>query len=729
MTTTAMATAMAAATAPLTSTICAGGAAAMTTLPVNAVLYLGDGWEPYTLTQQGVYEVPACRTLAVRDSPPTSSTTTSTPLADSSLSSSDDDDSHHFSDFRNPFYATQFPMCYALAATTITAYMLVIILFVTPRTFVDGGTLRLGGRGALTGRGTGSDKIGGRPWLQKVAALTVAISLTVATADTFRVAQQQYSWGIQNAKSMQQEVIGSNELKAIRLISDTFLWLAQAQTLIRIFPRQREKVLIKWVAFALITLDVIFTALNSWKYSDDGVSAPSNDNTFVHPVPAFSYLFQLALGILYAVWVLYYSLTKRRYAFYHPAMRNICVIAVLAIGSVIMPIVFFILDISKPGFAGWGDYVRWVGAAAASVVVWEWVERIEALERDEKRDGILGREVFDGDDTLEVNASDYPWLRKNDHRVSGSGSRDDDGEDGGGGGGGSGHLIQSANRGSGGGGGGGGGGGPSGSSAWPHSMSPGYQNGPPDGSQRIMAMSNILRPHMWPSRPAPVATPISRTDTGSAASTVYADLQDQQGDESPSPHEHPKHESSLSPGRTRASGSRWTVRARLEVFAANQAERIRERMRPTTDTDSLPVTIIPAPARQGTALQQVLEEEGEAGGGGADGDVDGARRRRRARRGGSRSRSRSPSGSHNDGGGTSSHRGSVEMAQLEGSRSRSGTSHSGPDGLPAGQPPLWPGVQSRLMYGDDDYSSYDGASVTDTLSTEDERRDGEGSRA
>jgi len=64
--------------------------------------------------------------------------------------------------------------------------------------------------------------------------------------------------------------------------------------------------------------------------------------------------------------------------------------------------VFFVLDISKPDVAGWGDYVRWVGAAAASVVVWEWVERIEALERNDKKDGVLGREIFDGDEMLEV---------------------------------------------------------------------------------------------------------------------------------------------------------------------------------------------------------------------------------------------------------------------------------------------------------------------------------------
>lgn len=73
--------------------------------------------------------------------------------------------------------------------------------------------------------------------------------------------------------------------------------------------------------------------------------------------------------------------------------------------------VFFVLDVSQPNIATWGEYIRWVGAAAASVVVWEWVERIEALERDEKKDGILGREIFDGDEMLDMGS---------DHHVGGT---------------------------------------------------------------------------------------------------------------------------------------------------------------------------------------------------------------------------------------------------------------------------------------------------------------------
>ncbi|RDA83094.1 hypothetical protein CP532_3084 [Ophiocordyceps camponoti-leonardi (nom. inval.)] len=571
-----------------------------------------------------------------------------------------------FSDFRDPFYASTFPICYALAAATVTAYMLLIMLFITPRSFLDGGVVYLGRRRGFTHSSSGGENIGGRPWLQKVAALTVAVSLTIATHDTFKVAQRQYQWGAQNAGVLQSAVMGSTELRVIRLISNTFLWLAQAQTLIRLFPRHREKVIIKWAAFALITLDLIFSALNSF---NDRYPNPMG-GSFDHPIPALSYLFQLLLGVLYAAWVIYYSLMKKRYAFYHPLMKNMPLLAIISLTSILIPVVFFIMDISKPEFTGWGDYVRWVGAAAASVIVWEWVERIEALEREEKKDGILGREVFDGDDTLEVNASEFPWLRHRRHRKTGG-----DGESGGGGGGGSDyhhrhhHHHQYHYDGS-----------LRSVSGWP-TMTARQRTQP-------HTMGDMLRPPLWPSRPAPTVSPMSRTDTPSAASTVYAVRYHGTSDttsRSPEP-DHPQSTTqgvgggggggggggddevrSVSVDLTRPrrwrtltlgtsldddddeeeggvlggsteketseavhklatrdmvvttdpqqkggrdeEASRWDIRSRLELFAANQAEKLREKLRPTADTESLPVTRIPAPPRVGTALRQVLEED------------------------------------------------------------------------------------------------------------------------
>ncbi|KAI4168425.1 MAG: hypothetical protein LQ343_006434 [Gyalolechia ehrenbergii] len=326
---------------------------------------------------------------------------------------------------RGPFYASTLPQMYAIAAVTVVSYLLVIMLFITPRTFFVGG---LGGGGVFPGQrgmisgASGSASVigvGGRPWLQKVAALTVAISLTIASVDTFRVAERQYSRDYTDVEALTNAVVNTLELRIVRVISETFLWLAQAQTLIRLFPRHKEKVIIKWAGFVLIGLDTIFSILNNFVKG----SSKSAPRRYQSAVPALSYLFTFCLSLIYAAWIIYYSLSKRRYAFFHPKMRNICLVALLSYVAVLIPVVFFILDISIYDVAGWGNYVRWVGAAAASVVVWEWVERIEALERDERKDGILGREIFDGDEMLEITPSSAATWSSS-RRVGGSGGSD-----------------------------------------------------------------------------------------------------------------------------------------------------------------------------------------------------------------------------------------------------------------------------------------------------------------
>ncbi|KAH8674095.1 PalH/RIM21-domain-containing protein [Xylariales sp. PMI_506] len=626
------------------------------TLPADAILSFANG-EQVALNAGAIFQ-PACSESVLGRSLFTNSGIS----IDDSTSSSTDTITN--SSLRDPFYSSTFPQCYALAATTILSYTLVIMLFIAPRSFLDGGVVVLGRRGFTNGPASGIS-IGGRPWLQKVAALTVAISLTIATADTFRLAEQQYSNGDDNAKSLQNSVLGGIELEVVQLISDTFLWLAQAQTLIRLFPRQREKIIIKWTAFSLITLDVIFGGLNSFLYSRNTKPA-----TFTDAIPALSYLFQLSLGVLYAAWVIYYSLMKKRYAYFHPLMKNICLVAMLSILSILVPIVFFILDISQPDLTGWGDYVRWVGAAAASVLVWEWVERIEALEREEKKDGILGREVFDGDEMIDVSGSD---LMRSGRRRSKKKLVDDDGEAG---------LDRP----------------PQNATSdgglrrmWPAMSSittryipnsvTGANRGPtePDNapSAASRAAARFLPPPLWISRPPPAVTPISRTETASADSTVYAvryqpltdstsrtteDRQDRpfsrgnsrlsfesgnQPSGTPPPNDAatepalPSKKQVTTTGWRQVLGIRqvktgppvevlphtqkiqpppprreydssigwWDVRGRIEDFAVTQAERIREKMRPTPDTESLEVMVIPAPPRRGAALARLLEEE------------------------------------------------------------------------------------------------------------------------
>ncbi|KAH8705303.1 PalH/RIM21-domain-containing protein [Talaromyces proteolyticus] len=402
---------------------------------------------------------------------------------------------------KDPFYSSVGPQLYAIGCMTVVSYLLVIILLITPRTFYiggpGGGGNFLGRHGMISGSYSGSSSIvgvGGRPWLQKVAALTVAISLTIATVDSFRVAERQYSAGYTDATALTEEVIDGTEIRIVRVISSTFLWLAQVQTLIRLFPRHKEKVMIKWAGFALIVLDTAFSIL------DNFVAHGSNTHPrlFDDAIPALSYLFELALNLLYAAWVIFYSLSKHRFAYFHPKMRNICLVAMLSLIAVMIPVIFFIMDIASPDVAGWGEYIRWVGSAAASVVVWEWVERIEALERDERKDGILGREVFDGDEMLEITPSEeIDWTRQ-------TGARGNDGGHGTGvawGG-----VIGLNHR-------------PLRRSHLGFQLSSRSRQTATNGNTGDNAMSQNTPGQ--PMRPPAAVTPVSRADTTSAASTVY----------------------------------------------------------------------------------------------------------------------------------------------------------------------------------------------------------------
>jgi hypothetical protein len=53
--------------------------------------------------------------------------------------------------------------------------------------------------------------------------------------------------GYLDSSALVDDVVNTVLIRVVRIISDSFLWLAQVQTLIRLFPRHKEKVTIKWL--------------------------------------------------------------------------------------------------------------------------------------------------------------------------------------------------------------------------------------------------------------------------------------------------------------------------------------------------------------------------------------------------------------------------------------------------------------------------------------------------
>lgn len=263
-----------------------------------------------------------------------------------------------------PFWSTEFPLIFAISLTVTLAYVLFLVSFMAHSK---------------------------RPWLQRAAALSAVVSLTLAADLMFQVLGAQHSEGTYNNSAQLRNVRANTALKVLKVISNTLMWLAQVQVLIRIFPRHRDKIVIKWTGLGLIVLETVFEVLNDFVHPSP--VNPNSSNSLIPAIPVLAYLFHIALGVLYAICVLFYTVSNGRWR--HAYKFKNWILAIASITCICCPVVFFCLDIWNAQVDGWGDYVRWVSSVAASVIVWDWVDQIEKLIEKDSKTGVLGREVFE----------------------------------------------------------------------------------------------------------------------------------------------------------------------------------------------------------------------------------------------------------------------------------------------------------------------------------------------
>ena len=267
----------------------------------------------------------------------------------------------------DPFFASITPQTFALAGATIAAAILLILLFLS-RT--------------------------GKPLVQKLATLSVTVSLVIYMVVSVDILQDQYVQGRYDADALR-KVNQDLVCKVFGYIANFAIYVAQVQTLMRIFPRKRDKVIIKWTGTGLIVLTMIFSAL--FQFLQPKAPARNQQSTawqiFVQILPPLNYLFSIALSFIYAVCVFYFGITHRRVAFTIPAGF---ILATLSVVCITVPIIFFCLDIWAKFVVGWGQYILAIASIGSTVIVWEWIDRVD--ESESKRIGknaILGRRIFE----------------------------------------------------------------------------------------------------------------------------------------------------------------------------------------------------------------------------------------------------------------------------------------------------------------------------------------------
>lgn len=220
-----------------------------------------------------------------------------------------------------------------------------------------------------------------RPILYKLSLVLSSAYLITVTICAIRTLKNHHNQGFLDSYVLRQS-LRTSPLYAINLTFNTIVYLAQVQTTMLLFSRQKEKRMVFWLGGSLTIVSQTI-----WGIS---VFHPA---VLQSSLPAFTYLFQIAIAIMYFFCTLYYAITHMNTIF-DPSVIGF---TVFAISMPAVSLVLFIVDLANVWVMEWSDAVSWVASVLAIISVWEWFVRIDQLERIKKKNGILGRQVYDDD--------------------------------------------------------------------------------------------------------------------------------------------------------------------------------------------------------------------------------------------------------------------------------------------------------------------------------------------
>lgn len=233
-----------------------------------------------------------------------------------------------------------------------------------------------------------------RPILYKLSLVCASIYLLLVLIFFTDILNDQFDKGYLDSTELKLTIRTNTVINALNLAFNTILYISQVQTAMSLFNRQKEKRLVLWLGLCLIVV-----AQTTW-----GLSTIHPAST-ISSLPAFAYLFQTAMGVLYTCCVLYYAITNRQ----STLQPSILLLTILAIVAAASQIILFIVDLVNVWIVEWSDAIAWVTTVLSIVTVREWADRIHLMERHREKNGILGRQLFESEMemTMKPHSSDY----------------------------------------------------------------------------------------------------------------------------------------------------------------------------------------------------------------------------------------------------------------------------------------------------------------------------------
>lgn len=253
-----------------------------------------------------------------------------------------------------------------------------------------------------------------RSYLYFLSLILSTIYLIVVSSTTFGFLQEQYKMGYIDGTDLRHHLRTDSTINALNLSFNTVLYLSMVQVAMLLFSRKREKRMVFWIGISLTVV-----AQTIW-----GMSVFHHE-LLESALPAFAYLFQIAITLMFLACVCYYGITHRRSTL-DPCVAPLTFLTLMATtGSIVL----FIFDLADFWITEWSDSVSWISTVLSFVTVWEWYERTELLERHREKNGILGRQIFEdearfGPDSIVTKTSYTDDKHRDDDDSKGHGDND-----------------------------------------------------------------------------------------------------------------------------------------------------------------------------------------------------------------------------------------------------------------------------------------------------------------
>lgn len=266
------------------------------------------------------------------------------------------------------FQHSIFPLIYSVSTATIIACYLTVILFT--KNYLDSQKPSL---------------------LIKSSSLLSTIQLLIVYITCIVKFSQQYYDGYNSVTDMVSYIRSSVHLNVIFFLSFLLLQLTQAQIVMRLFGRKKEKQVALTVGIMLsLTCEILWAVSTFYPVPNDH---DTDATSSISLVSAFMYLFRISMAMIFAALMVVYAFNKRTFIF----KKSIMLLTLITLASINLSFGFFVADVSNLWVNELSDVFNLVSYLICNVVAWEWVNRVSQLEKMKQKQGVLGRPVYEDD--------------------------------------------------------------------------------------------------------------------------------------------------------------------------------------------------------------------------------------------------------------------------------------------------------------------------------------------